>query len=228
MKREAVITGASSGLGKEIKLALEKEDWLIHNWSTDAGVDITNYRSVFAASQKIDKRVDVLINCAGINLINYLEYVEEQEWDSVMDTNAKGIFLCTQALLFWLTGGAVINIVSNAAHVPMTSSLAYNASKGAALMMTRQLARELRPRHGITVFSISPNKLAGTGMSKDIERQVCKIRGWTEEYAREYQLKALLTGEETNPQDLANFVAYLLRRKENHKWFAGCDIPYGL
>lgn len=235
--RTAVITGASSGLGRAIKIALStdqyheaniRDKWNVVNWSMDQGVDVRDWHSVHKAAAKIEGPVQVLINCAGINNNAYLEDIDEQDFDDVMETNVKGIFLCSQHLLSQLTGGTILNIVSNAAHVPMTSSLAYNASKGAALMATRQLARELMPRHGITVFSISPNKLAGTGMSKFIDEQVCKVRGWTPEKAKEYQINSLLTKEETDPNDLAEFIAYLLRRKQNHKWFAGCDIPYGL
>jgi len=125
------------------------------------------------------------------------------------------------------THGTVLNIVSNASHMPMTTSLAYNASKGAAHIMTLQLARELTKKHGITVFGISPNKLRGTEMSKDIEDQVVKHRGWTPEYAQQYQLNALLAGEETDPAQLAEFVAFLLSTKPRHKYLTGCILPYG-
>jgi NAD(P)-dependent dehydrogenase (short-subunit alcohol dehydrogenase family) len=141
-----------------------------------------------------------------------LEDFAVADYDSVMDTNARGIFLLTKAFLPHLitSKGTVLNIVSNASHMPMTGSLAYNASKGAAHIMTLQLARELTRRHGITVFGISPNKLAGTGMSDDIDQQVCKTRGWDMEYAKQYQLQSLLAGEETDPKELAKFIAYLL------------------
>lgn len=228
MVKVAVITGASSGLGLEIARAMYQY-WIIYDWSHDTGVDVSDWWSVSKAKDKISHdKIDVLINCAGINRIAYLENVNEDDWDDVMASNAKSIFLCCQHLLSKLEGGTILNIVSNAAHVPMTSSLAYNASKGAAHIMTKQLARELMPRHGITVFSISPNKLKGTGMSEDIDRQVQSVRGWTVEEARKYQLQALLTKEETDPQDLAEFIAWLLSEKRRHKWFAGCDIPYGL
>lgn len=228
--RQAVITGASSGLGREIYKALLKDNWNVFNWSLNTDVDVRSWHSVHKAAAAFGpSKIDLLVNCAAINKINYLENIDEDEFDEVMITNVKSIFLCVQHLLPNLTsGGTVINIVSNAAHVPMTASLAYNASKGAALIATKQLARELLPRYGITVFSISPNKLKGTGMSKDIEQQVEKVRGWSPQYAAEYQKKALLTGEETEPEDLANFICYIMQRKENHKWFAGCDIPYGL
>jgi NAD(P)-dependent dehydrogenase (short-subunit alcohol dehydrogenase family) len=93
--------------------------------------------------------------------------------------------------------------------------------------MTLQLARELTKKYGITVFGVSPNKLAGTGMSRAIEEQVMRVRGWTAEYARQYQLNALLTGEETPPQSVAEFVAYLLTDKAHHKFLSGCVLPYG-
>ena len=150
-------------------------------------------------------------------------------WDKVMDTNAKGIYLMTKMLLPTLikNKGTVLNIVSNASHMPMTCSLAYNASKGAAHIMTLQLARELTKKHGITVFGIAPNKLSGTGMSDSIDEQVVKTRGWTKEYAQEYQLNGLLAGEETPPERLAEFVAFLLQSKEHHKYLTGCILPYG-
>jgi NAD(P)-dependent dehydrogenase (short-subunit alcohol dehydrogenase family) len=146
-----------------------------------------------------------------------------------MNINAKGIFRMTQWALPALvkSKGTVLNIVSNASHMPMTTSLAYNASKGAAHIMTLQLARELSKRHGITVFGISPNKLKGTEMSKDIEEQVIKHRGWTREYAEQYQINALLAGEETDPAQLAEFIAFLLSTKPRHKFLTGCILPYG-
>src|SRR5690606_9658407 len=172
---------------------------------------------------------DVLINCAGVNITGWLENVLEQDWDHVMDVNAKGIYKMTRWMLPALARnqGTVLNIVSNASHMPMTTSLAYNASKGAAHIMTLQLARELTKKHGITVFGISPNKLSGTEMSADIERQVVKHRGWTPEFAAQYQLNALLAGEETDPAQLADFVAYLLQSKAHHKYLTGCVLPYG-
>ena len=172
----------------------------------------------------------MLINCAGVNLINWLENFSEEDWDKVMNTNAKGIYKMTQACLPMLieSKGTVLNVVSNAAHMPMTCSLAYNASKGAALIMTKQLARELTKKHGITVFSVSPNKLKGTGMSDSIDEQVVATRGWTKEYAQQYQINGLLAGEETDPKVVAEFIAFLLHSKDRHKFLTGCDIPYGL
>jgi NAD(P)-dependent dehydrogenase (short-subunit alcohol dehydrogenase family) len=219
-----LITGTGKGLGKAMKEELEKQGHSIIDYNLEDGNDVRTTKDLM-----MWENIDVLINNAGVNLIDWLEDFEEDMWDKVMDTNAKGIYMMTKACLPSLIRrkGTVINIVSNAAHMPMTCSLAYNASKGAAHIMTLQLARELTKKHGITVFGIAPNKLKGTGMSDAIDDQVVKTRGWTKEYAQQYQLNGLLTGEETPPQRLAEFVAFLLQSKEHHKYLTGCILPYG-
>lgn len=234
-----VITGASSGLGKAIKeQILKREDqWFfspnatitIQDWSLATDVDLRDWPSIALAAAKIETKVDVLINCAGVNEISYIEDLRTFVWDDVMETNARGLFLTVKALvsLGKLQGGTICNIISNASHMPMTASLAYNASKGAAHIMTLQMARELWARHRITVFGISPNKLAGTGMSAYIEGRVPEVRGWTPEHAKAYQLNALPIGEETDPETLAEFITFLLSSKQRHKFLHGTVIPYG-
>lgn len=219
-----LVTGAGAGLGDAICAALQRDGHTVYAYDRKFGNDVRNPEPGACPPE-----LDVLINCAGINKTAWLEDLPEEQWDEVMGINAKGIYKMTQWALPALikSRGTVLNIVSNASHMPMTTSLAYNASKGAAHIMTLQLARELSKKHGITVFGISPNKLRGTEMSKDIEDQVVALRGWTPEYAQQYQLNALLAGEETDPERLADFVRYLLERKENHKYLTGCILPYG-
>lgn len=218
-----LVTGSSSGLGKEIYEAL------LFDRHEVLGYDIKNDMDVRRPNGLPPQQLDVLINCAGINRQHWLEDVEDEDWDRVMDVNAKGIYKMSKWALPELikTKGTILNIVSNASHMPMTTSLAYNASKGAAHIMTLQLARELTKRHGITVFGISPNKLAGTEMSNDIEEQVIKNRGWTKYFAQQYQINALVTGEETDPKQVAEFIAFLLSSKKRHKYLSGCVLPYG-
>lgn len=222
-----LVTGGRHGLGKCIVDALRNEGHHVRVYDIEDGLDVSNPDQELLLDIG---GIDVLINNAGVNMIDMLEDVTDQLWDSVMDTNAKGIMKMSQACLPMLieTKGTIVNIVSNAAHMPMTSSIAYNASKGAALIMTKQMARELTRRHGITVFSISPNKLKGTRMSDSIDEQVVRTRGWTMEEAQKYQLAGLLAGEETDPKQVAEFLAFLLQDKEHHKFLTGCDIPYGL
>lgn len=222
MSKTALVTGAASGLGRAIATHLALHGYVVKEFDASYGHDVRSPKL-----SDIPKGLDVLVNCAGINKIGWLETFAEQDWDAVLDTNAKGIFMMAQACVPALRPrkGTILNIVSNAAHMPMRCSAAYNASKGAALILTKQLARELSP--DITVFSISPNKLAGTGMSDDIDRQVQVTRGWTAQQARDYQLAGLLTHEETPVELVAEFVGFLLQDKAHHKYLAGCDIPYG-
>lgn len=224
-----LITGAASGLGAALAAELAKVPHDHTILPFDRNLDPRDNVLFPEISRYRDADVDVLINCAGINRINWLQHVSSEEWDAVVDTNVKGIFKMTQHFLPTLTArkGTVLNIVSNAAHMAMRCSAAYNASKGAALILTKQLARELSDRE-ITVFSVSPNKLRGTGMSDDIDEQVMKTRGWTREQAQAYQLNGLLLKEETPVEAVAQFIAFLLQTKENHRYLSGCDIPYGL
>lgn len=221
-----LITGSGAGLGAALAAALAKLGHEVVEFDHKLGHDVRDPYGTFGPPP-LD--LDVLVNCAGVNITGWLEDFSEAQWDMVMDTNAKGIFKMTQWALPRLidSKGTVLNVVSNASHMPMTTSLAYNASKGAAHIMTLQLARELSKKHGICVFGISPNKLAGTEMSRDIERQVVQHRGWTPEYARQYQLNALLAGSETPPEIVAAFLAFLLSHKLNHHFLTGCIIPYG-
>ena len=220
-----MVTGGASGLGKELVRQLTALNHEVISFDWQVGHDVCWPEESYGECPPLD----VLINCAGINITDWLEDVTEKDWDDVVDVNAKGIFKMSQWALDSLreSKGTIVNIVSNASHMPMTTSLAYNASKGAAHIMTLQLARELTKRHGITVFGVSPNKLRGTKMSADIEAQVVRTRGWTPEFAAEYQRNALLTGTETEPSAVAEFIAFLLSSKERHVFLSGCILPYG-
>lgn len=230
-----LITGAGSGLGAALAERLAWDGSKTHSvfrYDLAAGYDVRapNVEQIneFAHASQTGC-IDVLINCAAVNKIEWLENVNDQDWDDVVNTNAKGIFKMTQACLPHLirSKGTVVNIVSNAAHMPMTCSLAYNASKGAAHIMTLQLARELTKKYGITVFGVAPNKMSGTGMSDSIDEQVVRTRGWTKEEAQRYQLTGLLTGEETPVERVAEFIAWLLEEKDRHRFLTGTVIPYG-
>lgn len=239
-KKVYVITGCSSGLGRELCRTIRAagnhvvgigKDHPTDGTDTDEYIrcDLEDPEQIRRAADAVLVPVDVLINCAGINEINYLEDLTLMNWDRVMNVNARAIYLLSRAFLAPLieSRGTIVNIISNASHQPMTASLVYNASKGAAHIMTLQLARELTKRHDITVFGVSPNKMAGTGMSRYIEGHVSEVRGWTPEVAAAYQRQSLLAGEETPPEVVAEFVSYLLSSKRTHKHLTGCVIPYG-
>jgi NAD(P)-dependent dehydrogenase (short-subunit alcohol dehydrogenase family) len=218
-----LITGSDSGLGAALVEELANDGHSIIPFDLGEGYDVRDPKP-----EQIPRTLDVLINNAGVNDIGPLEGFTEDRWDRVMDTNAKGIYMMTQACMPALeaSNGTVVNIVSNASHMPMTHSLSYNASKGAAHIMTRQLAREFKGR--VTVFGISPNKLAGTKMSKYIDDIVPEMRGWSPQQAKDYQLNNLLAGAETPPAMVADFLRFLLQDKEHHRYLSGCIIPYGV
>jgi meso-butanediol dehydrogenase/(S,S)-butanediol dehydrogenase/diacetyl reductase len=233
MKRglRILVTGGCSGLGAHIVRTLMDHGHTCVIFDKKLGdnvADIDHEKLGKLVAYNLAGGVDVLINCAGINHNEWFEEVSPFSIHRVMEVNAIGPVMMTQALLPQLKAskGTVINIVSNASTIPMTSSLAYNMSKAAALMATKQMAHELTPKYGITVFSVSPNKLAGTEMSRQIEENVQKVRGWTREFAREYQKKALMHGLETPPQAVADTIANLVS-SGNMLYLSGCDIPFG-
>jgi len=221
---QAIVTGGSSGLGRAILAALVSKGWGAMSYDKKRSDDVVRPSEWLKALSELD----LLVNCAGINHNEWFEEVSSESLEHLMDVNAFGMVYMTQACLPALkkARGTVINIVSNAAYIPMTSSLAYNMSKAAALMATKQMAHELTPKYGITVFSVSPNKLRGTEMSKQIEENVCNVRGWTPEYAAEYQKKALMHGLESEPGAVAEFIANLVTSGQS-KFMSGCDIPFG-
>lgn len=248
----AAVTGANSGLGAAICRALEQHMAVIpvNGPECSDGYDLTDpvqcdaaarfiHHETFLISEDPSKVYPILINCAGVNYIEWFPKADFAQFDRLMDINCKSGLQLIQNLLgradveghedecWWYEGGAILNIISNASHMPMTNSAFYNASKGAMHIATLALARELRKTHGITVFGVAPNKLAGTGMSDYIEARVPDLRGWTPEQAAAYQLAALPAGRETDPARLAEFIAFLLSEPGRHEFLTNTVIPYG-
>lgn len=245
------VTGADSGLGKAVCSALEnytRRNYVIriNGPETAWGFDLTSMEQVFEAAEYIrnhDHTVKgrcldqyrILINCAGVNYIEWFSQLDWKEWDRLMNLNCRAGIALTQELASdgiltdsWFNrNGAVLNIISNASHVPMTNSVFYNASKGAFHIATLAMARELRKTHNLNIFGISPNKLRNTGMSKYIGDRVPSLRGWSQEEAEKYQLQSLPAQEETDPEQLAEFIAFLLSKPERHKYLTNTVIPYG-
>jgi NAD(P)-dependent dehydrogenase (short-subunit alcohol dehydrogenase family) len=108
--------------------------------------------------RKFDK-IDILVNNAGFSGMSYFWEMPVQDWDSVINTNLRGAFLCTKeavrVMLEKGTKGKIINIASIVSAIPTTGIAAYCASKGGLLMFNRAAALELGPR-GINVNAIAP------------------------------------------------------------------------
>jgi NAD(P)-dependent dehydrogenase (short-subunit alcohol dehydrogenase family) len=175
-----VITGAGGGIGREaaVLFSAEGASVCVADVSAEAGeetavacrdaffqqVDVaspTSVEAMYAATADRYGGVDVLYNNAGImpaDDASVLE-TEPEAWDRVLDVNAKGVYLCCRhgiPRLLERGGGSVINVASFVALVgAATSQIAYTASKGAVLSLTRELAVEFA-RRGVRVNALCP------------------------------------------------------------------------
>lgn len=109
--------------------------------------------------------IDILVNNAGIYPSNPVLEMTEEDWDRVMDTNAKGVFLVSQSvarkMIEHRIRGQIINISSGSYHRGRVGSAHYCASKAANVMFAKVLAMELAP-HGVRVNTVAPG-LIDTG-----------------------------------------------------------------
>jgi len=172
--RTAIITGAGSGIGKAVALAL-----LAHGWNVAlagrraepldivaaaAGdradralafaCDVTKPSDVdrlFEATSARFGRVDLLFNNAGMSLPGKtIDEIEPEDWDRVVAVNLTGSFLCARAAFRAMRaqtpqGGRIINNGSISAHAPRPGSVAYTATKHAITGLTKTLALDGRP-----------------------------------------------------------------------------------
>ncbi|MGG1519737.1 SDR family oxidoreductase [Paenibacillus oryzisoli] len=179
----AIITGSATGIGKAIALRLAKEGvHIIINYSKSKGEALETMKQIedlgsksllikanvsddFQVRQMINEsvaafgRLDILVNNAGVtNYVNHedLEGLKEEFWNRAMDVNVKGLFYCCRAAAPELKKqrGCIVNITSVAGLTGLGSSIAYAASKAAAISVTKSLARVMSPE--VRVNSIAP------------------------------------------------------------------------
>jgi len=174
--KTALVTGASSGLGAHfakllaqagagVILAARREDLLaslaaeIGGHAQTVRLDVTDPASIAALDLA---NVDILINNAGmVRSASALDYSED-DWDAVIDTNLKGMFLMAQAVARAMQargrGGSIINIASILGLRQAGTVVAYAVSKAGAIQLTKALALEWA-RHGIRVNALAPGYL---------------------------------------------------------------------
>ena len=181
--RKALVTGAGRGIGRVLALALAEASCDVSILEIDMknaesvvkdiqqlGRKGIAFRADMTRKEQVDKAfagtvkelggLDICVNNAGISIQKPAEEMPEEDWDSILDINLKGVFLCCQAaarIMITQQQGSIINIASMsgiAVNVPQRQA-AYNASKAGVAMLSRSLAVEWA-QYGIRVNSISP------------------------------------------------------------------------
>lgn len=196
----ALITGGGTGIGRAValRLAAEKvniainysrseQDALATKQGVEAlGVKCEIYKASVASDQDVREMIakvvqdfgglDILVNNAGTtHFVSHddLEGMKDEYWDDIFAVNVKGMFFCCRAALPELKKqkGTIVNITSIAGLTGLGSSIAYAASKAAAISVTKSLARVAAPE--VRVNSVAPGIVATrwvTGQDEHIQR----------------------------------------------------------
>ena len=219
----ALVTGASRGIGKAIALALAENGAAVAvNYSSSeasalevaeiirknggraeifkARVNVeSEVEEMFTAVEKSLGPVDILVNNAGITKDNLLMRMKTEEWDSVIDVNLKGAFLCTRRAVKGMMKnryGKIINISSVVGFAGNAGQFNYSATKAGIIGMTKSAALECASR-GIRVNAVAPGFIE-TDMTASLSDDVKAA------YMEKIPLKSL-----GKPEDMANAVVYL-------------------
>jgi NAD(P)-dependent dehydrogenase (short-subunit alcohol dehydrogenase family) len=190
--RVALVTGASSGLGRQFALtlarsgakvalgarrmdrltALAEEIAEFDGRALPVELDVTSAASVQAAVEATQTElgaISILVNNSGIAVVKPPLEMDEADWDRVLDTNLKGAWLVAREVAAAMArhghGGSIINIASMLAERIIGQNVAYAASKAGLVHLTHALAFELA-RYGIRVNAISPGYIE-TEMNKE-------------------------------------------------------------
>lgn len=226
----AVVTGASRGIGRAIALelasqgakvvvnysgseqkALEVVAEIVENGGEAIAVqaNISDNDSVQALMKKaVDTygSLDILVNNAGITRDNLLMRMKEDEWDDVINTNLKGVFLCTKAVtrqMMKQRAGRIINISSIVGVAGNPGQANYVAAKAGVIGLTKTTAQELASRN-ILVNAIAPGFIT-TEMTDGLPEEL-----------KESMLKQIPLAKLGQPEDIAKAVAFFASSNANY------------
>jgi 3-oxoacyl-[acyl-carrier protein] reductase len=221
--KTALVTGSSRGIGRAVALELARRGArLVVNYRAGAAQaaqvcaeieaagapalalagDVSQASDVdrlFAAAVERFGSVDILINNAGVTRDMLLLRMGESDWDTVLDTNLKGAFLCTRAALRGMLRarwGRMVNISSVIGLGGNPGQANYAAAKAGLIALTRTTAREVGSR-GITVNAVAPGFVA-TDMTAALS-----------EPARKQLVDRIALERLGTPEDVAQAVAFL-------------------
>jgi len=222
--KTAIVTGASSGIGRGIAkdFAEEGANVVVSDVDVESGekvvgeikdsggsaifvkTDVSNEEDVDELVEKTlseYSKIDILVNNAGVYIQKPITEMETDEWDKVIDVNLKGVFLMTRRVAQEMVEneeGNIINVSSIAGEVGYPNSSAYSATKGGTIAMTRALALELSPK-GINVNAVAPGVIK-TAMTDDL---------LSDEDVKGQMLANTPIGRLGEPEDIASAVTYL-------------------
>ncbi len=182
-QRVVVVTGGSRGIGRAIALKFAEEHPVViiahydqDETFSDQTLEMLNEKGIRCESFKVDvssksavetffdsvlekyRRVDTLINNAGITRDSLLMKMSERDWDLVLNINLKSIFNCTQTIIRSMIKnrrGTIVNIASVSGQIGVAGQANYSASKAGIMGFTKAVAREVASR-GITVNAVAP------------------------------------------------------------------------
>jgi len=226
----ALITGGAQGIGKSIALTLASQGVnLVLSDIDEAAVqataaEITKEKNIQAIGVKgnvatftdcealvaaaLDKfgRIDILVNNAGITRDNLLMRMGDDEWDSVLAVNLKGVFNCTKAVvrpMMKQRSGRIVNIASVVGEMGNAGQANYSASKGGVIALTKTCAREFASRN-ILVNAVAPGFIRTRMTDKLSEEQKAKLT------------ELIPLGRLGEAQDVANVVLFLCSEQSSY------------